>query len=78
VFYAYASRDATTVYALNLGQSARVVSVQGIDHRSEAQYELYDHRGTMISSGVWKRKRDDFTLLPGGVLVIRQVSEAQD
>lgn len=78
VFYAYASRDATTVYALNLGQSARVVSVQGIDHKSEAQYELYDHRGTMISSGVWKRKRDDFTLLPGGVLVIRQVSEAQD
>ena len=48
------------------------------DHKSEAQYELYDHRGTMISSGVWKRKRDDFTLLPGGVLVIRQVSEAQD
>ena len=72
VFYAYASREASHVFALNLGSSARVVSIQGIDRKTEAQYELYDHRGNVVSSGVWKRSRDDFTLLPGGVLVIRQ------
>lgn len=70
--YAFSWRGVTRFYALNLGQSARIVSVQGIDRQKEARYLLYDHRGNVISQGVWKWKRDHFTLLPGGLLVIRQ------
>ena len=69
VLGAYASRDAT--------QSTRSTSVSQRGLRSgtpqkEAQYELYDHRGTGISSGVWKRKRDDYPAA-GRRLMIRQV-----
>ncbi len=75
VFFVYGSRGTTVLYALNLGQSASLVSIQGIDRQQEAEYELYDHRGNVISQGVWKRNRDVFTLLPGGVLIIRQLAQ---
>ncbi len=71
-FFAFSSRDSKTLFALNFGQSSHIVSVQGFDQRLKASFELFDHRGNVISEGIWKFKRDDFTLLPGGVLVIRQ------
>lgn len=71
LFYAFGSRDRTLVFALNLDRSAHLVSIQGMD-RQQAHFELYDHRGNIISEGGWGRNRDEFTLLPGGVLVIRQ------
>lgn len=75
VFYVFGSRGRTILFALNLGQSARLVSIQGIDRQQEAAYELYDHRGNVISQGIWKRSRDVFTLLPGGLLIIRQLGQ---
>ncbi len=71
LFYAFGSRDSILVFALNLDRSAHVVSIQGLDQQ-ETRFALYDHRGNTISEGSWERKRDEFTLLPGGVLVLRQ------
>ncbi|NLB50704.1 MAG: hypothetical protein GX809_03870 [Clostridiaceae bacterium] len=73
LFYAYGSREATLVFALNLDRVSHLVSLQGLN-RQASTYELYDHRGNRISQGDWGRKRDNFTLLPGGVLVVRQGS----
>ncbi|MFA5586685.1 MAG: hypothetical protein WDA02_09200 [Saccharofermentanales bacterium] len=71
-FQAYGSRDRRVFFALNFGRYAHVLSIQGLDHGRQLAYELYDHRGTLISQGVPDRRRDDFTLLPGGLLVIRE------
>ncbi|NLA96314.1 MAG: hypothetical protein GX838_05695 [Clostridiaceae bacterium] len=71
LFYAFGSRDVTLVFALNLDRSAHVVSIQGLNQQ-ESRFELYDHRGNTITEGSWGRKHDEFTLLPGGVLVLRQ------
>lgn len=76
LFYAFSLRGSTRFYALNLGQSSQIVSIQGMDRQRDARFELYDHRGRVISQGIWKRSREDFTLLPGGVLVIRQEDES--
>ncbi|HPX92715.1 MAG TPA: hypothetical protein PK646_00760 [Bacillota bacterium] len=71
LFYAFGSRDTTLVFALNLDRSAHVVSIQGMD-RQGSTFKLCDHRGKTISQGSWGRKHDEFTLLPGGVLVIQE------
>ncbi len=71
LFFAFGSRDVTLVFALNLDRTAHPVSIQGLDRQS-SHFELLDHRGTVISEGAWGKRRDSFTLLPGGVLVIRQ------
>lgn len=76
VFYAFGSRDSLVFYAVNLGTSPHVVSIQGLDRELGSSYELMDYRGNVISEGTWKRHRDDFTLLPGGGLVIRQSGTA--
>lgn len=76
LFYAFSLRGSTRFYALNLGQSSQIVSIQGMDRERDARFELYDHRGRVISQGIWKRSREDFTLLPGGVLLIRQEEES--
>lgn len=75
VFHAFSWRGSTRVFALNLGQSPQIVSIQGMNQEQGANFQLYDHRGNVISQGVWKRNRDDFTLLPGGILLIQQVTD---
>lgn len=71
-FYGFTSRQGTVVYALNLSETAHIVSIQGFSTARDAAFELYDWRGFKIRSGTCRPNRDDFTLLPGGVLTIYQ------
>ncbi|NMB29322.1 MAG: hypothetical protein GX991_04625, partial [Clostridiaceae bacterium] len=70
-FYTYRSREEITAMAINIGTDPQVVAIQGFDEQ-EASFELYDHRGIVISEGVNQPDRENFTLLPGGILVLRQ------
>jgi photosystem II stability/assembly factor-like uncharacterized protein len=70
-FYTYRSREGVTAMAINIGTDPQVVAIQGFDEK-EASFELYDHRGIVISEGVNQPDRENFTLLPGGILVLRQ------
>lgn len=70
-FYTYRSREGIVAMAVNIGAAPQVVAIQGFNE-NEASFELYDHRGIVISEGVGHPDRDNFTLLPGGILVLRQ------
>ncbi len=70
-FYTYRSREGITAVAINIGAAPQIVAIQGFDEK-EASFELYDHRGIVISEGVVQPDRENFTLLPGGILVLRQ------
>ncbi|MGI6506860.1 MAG: hypothetical protein ACOX4A_00505 [Saccharofermentanales bacterium] len=70
-FYTYRSRGETTAIAINIGAAPEIVSIQGFNEK-DASFELYDHRGIVISEGVNQPDSVNFTLLPGGVLVLRQ------
>ncbi len=72
-FYSYRSRGGTTAIAINIGTAPEIVAIQGFDEK-EVSFELYDHRGIVISEGVNQPDRENYTLLPGGILVLRQES----
>ena len=70
-FYTFRSREGIAAIAINIGTDPQVVAIQGFDEQ-EASFELYDYRGIVISEGVNQPDRENFTLLPGGILVLRQ------
>ena len=72
IYEVFRSREEVTVIVANLGKSTSVISIEGLDVETDVFFDLYDYRGYPISSGMRSSYREAFTLLPGGVVVIRQ------
>ncbi|HHW92896.1 MAG TPA: hypothetical protein GX734_00110 [Clostridiaceae bacterium] len=70
-FYTFRSREGITAIAVNIDTVPQIVAIQGFDEK-DASFELYDYRGVMVGEGVEHPDRESFTLLPGGILVLRQ------
>ncbi len=75
LYKVFRSREEVALIAANLGKSTSIISVEGFDFESDVSYDLYDYRGYKISSGWRSSYREAFTLLPGGVIVIRQLHD---
>ncbi len=73
-YFTYRSREGTTAIAVNISEEPQIIAIQGFENK-ETLSELYDRRGILISEGTSAPDRVSFTLLPGGVLVLRQESQ---